>query len=56
LDDPHPLARLIARSALQRTESRGAHQRVDHPYRDPSLDHRHAVLAGDGALSWQTWT
>jgi L-aspartate oxidase len=56
LDDPHPLARLIARSALERTESRGAHQRADHPARDPSLDHRHAVLDGDGALSWQTWT
>ncbi|MCW3068022.1 MAG: FAD-dependent oxidoreductase [Solirubrobacterales bacterium] len=55
LDDPHPLARLIARSALERAESRGAHQRVDYPERDPSLDHRHAVLAGDGSLSWETW-
>jgi L-aspartate oxidase len=55
LDDPHPLARLIARSALERAESRGAHQRVDYPERDPSLNHRHAVLAGDGSLSWETW-
>ncbi len=68
LDSPHPLARLIARCALARTESRGAHQRVDHPERDPSLDHRHVVVcgatgggggtaAGGGGqdISWQTW-
>ena len=30
-DDPHPLVRLIAQSALARTESRGAHQRRDFP-------------------------
>ncbi len=34
--DPHPLARLIARCALARTESRGAHRRSDHPERDPA--------------------
>ena len=54
LGDPHPLARLIARCALAREESRGAHLRVDFPERDPALDHRHAVLDGD-ALAWQTW-
>ena len=54
LADPHPLARLIARCALAREESRGAHLRVDFPERDPALDHRHAVLDGD-ALIWQTW-
>ena len=56
LADPHPLARLIARCALTRTESRGAHQRVDYPRRDPSLDHRHVVVSGEEAISWQTWT
>jgi L-aspartate oxidase len=55
LDDPHPLARLLARSALARSESRGAHRRLDHPERDPALDQRHFVLAGDGSGSWQTW-
>ena len=37
-DDPHPLARLIARHALLRTESRGAHTRSDFPATDPALD------------------
>ena len=55
LEDPHPLARLIARCALARTESRGAHQRADHPERDPTFDFRHVVVAGEDAISWQTW-
>ena len=29
-------ARLITRAALERTESRGAHQRLDHPGTDPA--------------------
>jgi L-aspartate oxidase len=55
LDAPHPLVRLIARHALARAESRGAHLRIDHPERDPSLDHRHAIVEADGGLAWQTW-
>jgi L-aspartate oxidase len=55
LDDPHPLAQLLARSALERTESRGAHRRLDHPERDPALDQHHFVLGGDGNGSWQRW-
>jgi L-aspartate oxidase len=55
LDVPHPLARLIARGALARAESRGAHLRSDHPQRDPSLDHRHVIVSGDREISWQTW-
>jgi L-aspartate oxidase len=55
LKDPHPLARLIARCALAREESRGAHLRLDHPERDPALDHRHAVVAGEEQVSWETW-
>jgi L-aspartate oxidase len=45
LDDPHPLARLVARSALAREESRGAHARADFPSLDPGLDGRHTVIA-----------
>jgi L-aspartate oxidase len=55
LTDPHPLARLVARCALERTESRGAHVRLDHPARDPALDHGHVVVRGDDSLAWETW-
>ena len=47
LDDPYPLARVIATCALQREESRGAHQRADFPATDAGLDHRHAVVGAD---------
>jgi L-aspartate oxidase len=50
LEDPYPLARLIAASCLEREESRGAHQRTDHPQADPALDHMHTLVgAGEGA-------
>jgi L-aspartate oxidase len=42
--DPHPLVRLIAESALARTESRGAHQRTDFPDRDAALDGLHVTI------------
>ncbi len=51
----HPLVRCIARCALERTESRGAQLRSDHPDRDPEMDARHVVLDGSGELGWQTW-
>ena len=47
LDDPHPLARLVARGALHREESRGAHLRSDHPDTDPALDEMHTLIAAD---------
>jgi L-aspartate oxidase len=68
LDIPHPLVRAIARCALTRAESRGAHQRSDHPHRDASLDGRHVVVHSeldanaDGhrtsteQIGWQGWT
>jgi L-aspartate oxidase len=52
---PHPLARLIARCALARQESRGAHQRADRPALDPALDRHHGVVSGEGSIAWQTW-
>jgi L-aspartate oxidase len=56
LEDPHPLARLIARAALEREESRGAHTRTDHPERDPRLDNMHVVVSDAGErLDWQRW-
>jgi L-aspartate oxidase len=42
--DEHPLARLIAGSALTREESRGAHQRADFPGLDPRLDGHHVTV------------
>ena len=54
LDDPHPLARLVARSAIFREETRGAHGRADFPATDAALDHRHTVLAG-GEPRLETW-
>jgi L-aspartate oxidase len=55
LEDPHPLARLIARCALTRTESRGAHLREEFPERDPALDHSHVIVSGEDSISWQHW-
>ncbi len=55
LEDPHPLARMIAACALARTESRGAHLRADHPERDPAHDFRHVLVGDEDAISWETW-
>jgi L-aspartate oxidase len=56
LDDPAPLARLVARCALAREESRGAHVRLDHSQRDAALDGRHAVVAADGRPHFAAWS
>jgi L-aspartate oxidase len=45
LDHPHPLARLVARSALAREETRGAHVRVDFAEISHALDERHTVIS-----------
>jgi L-aspartate oxidase len=57
LEDPYPLARLIARFALAREESRGSHQRLEFPETDPDLDGRHLVSTpGGGDLRWEQWS
>src|SRR6185436_11417146 len=55
LQDAHPLARLIATCALRREESRGAHQRADHPGLDRALDHHHALVRADRAPELTLW-
>ena len=55
LDDPYPLAQLIARAALSRQESRGAHRRSDFPHRDPSLDAVHLVIGSDERVRRERW-
>jgi L-aspartate oxidase len=55
LDDPFPLARLIAGSALARAESRGAHQRSDHPVPDSGRDGMHLVVGAGGGARWEIW-
>jgi len=53
--DPFALARMIARAALARGESRGAHRRTDHPRTDPALDHLHAVADGEAPARLERW-
>jgi L-aspartate oxidase len=55
LGDPHPLARLIALSAIERAESRGTHIRSDRPDRDMKLDGRHVVVDRGEQLAWEMW-
>ncbi|MCD6016443.1 MAG: FAD-dependent oxidoreductase [Geminicoccaceae bacterium] len=54
-DDPYPLARLIARSALARRESRGAHLRTDFPLPDPALDGVHVCVDPADELRLDRW-
>ena len=54
LDHPHPLARLTARCALHRDESRGAHWRLDAPAPDSALDLHHSVVE-DAEVRWERW-
>jgi L-aspartate oxidase len=54
VDHPHPLARLTARCALHRNESRGAHWRLDAPAPDPALELQHSVVE-DGEVRYERW-
>ena len=47
LDAPALLPRLVAESALARTESRGCHFRSDFPLEDPALDGHVVLQAGE---------
>ncbi len=55
LDDPYPLTRLIAASALARRESRGVHRRTDFPETDQGLDGVHFLCDPDGGVREETW-
>ncbi len=56
LEDEHPLARLVARCALLREETRGAHRRSDFPETDSALDGRHAVVRGEHEPVSEPWS
>ncbi len=53
--DSHPLARLIARCALTRQESRGAHRRRDFPQLDPASDGLHVTIGEGGISTLERW-
>jgi L-aspartate oxidase len=55
LDDPYPLARAIAASALARPESRGGHLRADFPAIDTELDGIHFIYAAGGEIRRERW-
>jgi L-aspartate oxidase len=55
LDDPYPLARLIGAACLAREESRGAHQRSDHPGTNPELDLMHTLVEDGAAPRFERW-
>jgi L-aspartate oxidase len=53
--DAYPLARLIGAACLAREESRGAHQRTDHPATEPALDCMHGLLGSSGEPEFRRW-
>ncbi len=55
LDDPYPLARMIAASALERRESRGVHRRRDLPLPGGEFDHIHLLIDRTGAIRRERW-
>jgi L-aspartate oxidase len=51
----HPVARLVARSALARRESRGGHFRADFPHQEPALGGLHTVLRPGQEPVFEPW-
>jgi L-aspartate oxidase len=49
----HTAALLIARSALARLESRGAHYRTDYPAHDDMRFKKHSVITGSTAIKFE---
>jgi L-aspartate oxidase len=56
LDSPHPLVRLIAVSALERTESRGVHFRSDYPTEDERFADRHIIVEQGREPRLERWS
>ena len=55
LEERLPLARSIALACLAREESRGAHQRSDHPGLDPALDGVHTLVSQAESTRFERW-
>jgi L-aspartate oxidase len=56
LSETHPLVSLIARSALAREETRGAHIRSDFPETKPTLDYHHSIVrTTDPEVRFERW-
>jgi L-aspartate oxidase len=53
--DPFPLARSIAAACIAREESRGAHQRTDHPETDAALDGAHTLVGSGEDARFERW-
>jgi L-aspartate oxidase len=49
------VAHAILRSALARTESRGAHFRNDFPQRDDAQFRKHSVFSNTGKIRFEEW-
>jgi L-aspartate oxidase len=52
----HPVARMVACSALARRESRGSHFRADFPHEDPAFDGFHTVLRPGSEPVFEAWS